>query len=87
MKPALLRAGFSESEIKNIFVEFGQGFKSMSPALRDLETLILEKKVRHGNHPVLSMCAANAIITDDPAGNRKLDRSAPLAASTEWWVC
>jgi hypothetical protein len=74
LKPALLRAGFSESEVKNIFVEFGQGFKSMSPALRDLEALILERKIRHGNHPVLAMCAANAIVTDDPAGNRKLDK-------------
>jgi phage terminase large subunit-like protein len=73
-RPWLLKAGFSEAEIKARFVEFGQGFKSMSPALRDLEALILETKIRHGNHPVLSMCAANAIITDDPAGNRKLDK-------------
>jgi hypothetical protein len=27
----------------------------MSPALRDLESLILEKKLRHGDHPVLKM--------------------------------
>jgi len=26
-------------------------------------------------HPVLTMCAANAVITKDPAGNRKLDKS------------
>ena len=45
LKPALLQAGFSESEVKNIFVEQDQGFKSMSPALRDLEALILEKKM------------------------------------------
>jgi len=30
--------------------------------------------VAHGNNPVLTMCAANAIITSDPAGNRKLDK-------------
>ena len=24
--------------------------------------------------PVLTMCAANAVITKDPAGNRKLDK-------------
>ena len=45
-----------------------------SPALRDVESLVLERKIRHGDHPVLSMCAANAIITSDPAGNRKLDK-------------
>ncbi|WP_407636923.1 hypothetical protein [Advenella kashmirensis] len=25
-------------------------------------------------HPVLTMCAANAVVTKDPAGNRKLDK-------------
>jgi phage terminase large subunit-like protein len=25
-------------------------------------------------HPVLTMCAANAIVTMDPADNRKLDK-------------
>ena len=25
-------------------------------------------------HPVLTMCAANAIVAKDPAGNRKLDK-------------
>jgi phage terminase large subunit-like protein len=74
LKPWLVKAGFSELLIRESFVEFGQGFKSMSPALRDLESLILEKKIRHGNNPVLAMCAANAVIASDPAGNRKLDK-------------
>ena len=26
----------------------------------------------HGKHPVLSMCAANAVVQSDPSGNRKL---------------
>jgi phage terminase large subunit-like protein len=73
----LTKAGFSDAMIKETFVEFGQGFKSMSPALRDLESLVLERKIRHGDHPVLNMCAANAIITSDPAGNRKLDKKRP----------
>jgi phage terminase large subunit-like protein len=46
----------------------------MSPALRDTEAVILEGKLRHGGHPVLSMCAANAVVTTDPAGNRKLNK-------------
>jgi phage terminase large subunit-like protein len=44
------------------------------PALRDLESALLSRKICHGNHPVLTMCAANAVVTTDPAGNRKLDK-------------
>src|SRR5215831_16098619 len=74
LKPWLLNAGFSEQVIKDKFVGFGQGYKSMSPALRDLESVILEKKLRHGGHPVLTMCSNNAVIERDPAGNRKLSK-------------
>lgn len=77
LRPWLLKAGFSEAEIEEIFVEFGQGFQSMSPALRELEGDLLNGRVAHGNDPVLSMCAANAVVVSDPSGNRKLakDRS------------
>lgn len=53
---------------------FGQGFKDMSPAVDRVEELLLNRKIRHGNHPVLTMCMANASVTKDPAGNRKLDK-------------
>ncbi len=56
-------------------VEYGQGFKDMAPALDHLEAELLNGRIRHGNHPVLSMCAANAVITKDPTGARKLDKS------------
>jgi phage terminase large subunit-like protein len=75
LKPWLLAAGFTEERITETFVEFGQGFQSMSPALRDLESALLAEKVRHGNHPVLTMCAANAVVTTDPAGGRKLNKA------------
>lgn len=52
----------------------GQGYKDMSPALDTLEADLLNGRLRHGNHPVLTMCAANAVVTNDPAGNRKLDK-------------
>lgn len=55
--------------------EFGQGFKDMSPALDMLEADLLNHRLRHGMHPVLTMCAANAVTVKDPAGNRKLDKS------------
>lgn len=75
LSPWLLEAGFSESEIKEKFLEFGQGFQSMSPAIRDLEAEVLNGRLAHGNHPVLSMCAANAVVQRDPAGNRKLTKA------------
>lgn len=72
LKPWLLKAGFTEEDIEAKFVEFGQGFQSMSPALRTLEGELLNGRVAHGGHPVLAMCAANAVVQSDPAGNRKL---------------
>jgi phage terminase large subunit-like protein len=74
LKPWLLEAGFSEAAIKERFVEFGQGTQSMSPALRELESLILDRKLRHGGHPVLNMCAANALTEGPDASNRKLSK-------------
>lgn len=75
LKPSLIRAGFTETEIAEKFIEFGQGFQSMSPALRALEEIILKGKMAHGNHPVLDMCFANAVVQRDPAGNRKLAKN------------
>ncbi|MFV1944194.1 terminase TerL endonuclease subunit [Pseudomonas luteola] len=56
-------------------VPHGQGFRDMAPALDALEAELLNGRIAHGNHPVLTMCAANAIAVKDPAGARKLDKS------------
>jgi phage terminase large subunit-like protein len=56
-------------------VPHGQGFRDMSPAVDALERAVAESKLQHGSHPVLTMCAANAVITKDPAGGRKLDKA------------
>ncbi len=77
LKPWLLKVGFSEEQLEGdyaVFEQMRQGFQTMSPALRDLESAILNEKIAHGNHPVLSMCAANATVQTDPAGNRKLSK-------------
>ena len=55
-------------------VEFGQGFKDMSPALDALESVLLNGNIRHGMNPVLTMCAANASVDSDAAGNRKFTK-------------
>ena len=74
LKSWLLKSDFDERKIEQHFVEFGQGFQSMSPALRELESLILNGKMAHGNHPVLTMCADSAVVVSDPQNNRKLSK-------------
>lgn len=74
LRPWLIKARFTEKELER-FVDFGQGFQSMSPAIRALEARLLAKKIRHGKHPVLTMCAANAVVVKDPAENRKFTKS------------
>lgn len=77
-KPWLLKAGFKEEQLegeKAIFQPFGQGFQSMSPALMTLEADLLEQRIAHGDHKVLTMCSNNAVVTSDPSGNRKLDKA------------
>jgi phage terminase large subunit-like protein len=56
-------------------LEWGQGYKDMAPALDALEAELLNGRIAHGMHPVLTLCAANAVITKDPTGARKLDKS------------
>lgn len=71
MKAALSRVGGIDLPM----TPFGQGVVSMAPALDTLETIIANGQLRHGAHPVLTMCAGNAVAISDPAGNRKLDKS------------
>lgn len=54
---------------------WGQGYQSMSPAIDVLETAILERHLVHSDHPVLNWNVDNAMVSTDPAGNRKLDKS------------
>ena len=78
LKPWLLEAGFSEQQLEAKFVEFGQGTKSMAPALRDLEACILDRQLVHDDHPILSMCMVNAVTEGNDTGkdssNRKLSK-------------
>jgi phage terminase large subunit-like protein len=74
-KPWLLQAGFSESLLADRFVNFRQGTKSMSPALRVLEQAVRERRLAHGNHPVLAMCAGCAVVEGKDDANRKLSKN------------
>ena len=56
-------------------IPVGQGFKTMSPATKEFETLILGGKVRHGADPVLRWMMSNVVLTLDPAGNVKPNKA------------
>lgn len=71
----LLKKEFDRLGMDLPLVEHGQGFKDMSVALDALEAELLNGRIAHGGHPVLTMCAANAVVTKDPAGGRKLDKA------------
>ena len=53
---------------------FGQGFASMSNPTKCLETLLLGKKINHGNNKVLNWMSGNCQTSQDPAGNIKLEK-------------
>ena len=54
--------------------EFGQGYKSMSQPTKELEGLVLGKKIAHDGNPVLRWQCGNIEISIDPADNIKMDK-------------
>jgi len=56
-------------------VPWGQGYRDMSPAVDALEISILQRRFAHNGNPLLAFCFSNAVTIQDPAGNRKLDKS------------
>jgi len=60
----LTREGFK-------MVEFGQGFKDMSPASKELMRIVLDEKLMHGGNPVLRWMFENVYIETDAAGGMK----------------
>ena len=55
-------------------VQFGQGYKDLSPPSKELMKLTLEQKLAHNGHPVLRWNMDNIFIRRDPAGNTKPDK-------------
>jgi phage terminase large subunit-like protein len=71
----LLKKEFDSLAVNLPLVAFGQGFKDMAPAIDNLEAALMNEEIAHANHPVLTMCMANARIEKDAAGNRKLNKA------------
>ena len=71
-----LRALAADADIElPDLAEFGQGFRDMSPAIEAFEAAILNGELVHNGHPLLTWAAANAVIVEDDAGNRKLSKA------------
>lgn len=55
-------------------VEFRQGWRTMGPAIAELERAIIGRQFRHGGHPVLRWCFENVVVQDDGKGNRSFHK-------------
>ena len=66
-----LRLGVELPEL----VEFGQGYQSMSPAIKVFETKLIQGTMRHDGNPCLTWCASNVVAIQDAAENKKYDKS------------
>jgi phage terminase large subunit-like protein len=72
LKAAAERTGFAQDAE---FQEVGQSFRDMSPRLETFETLLLQKRIHHGGHPLLNLGAASAVVEMDRAGGRTLAKN------------
>ncbi len=56
-------------------VEIRQGYRTMSEPTKEVEKLVLNKKLITFGNPILKRAFSNAVAKLDPAGNVKLDKS------------
>ena len=56
-------------------IPVGQGYRTMSPATKEFETLVLGGNIRHAGNPVLRWMMSNIVLTQDPAGNVKPNKA------------
>jgi phage terminase large subunit-like protein len=61
LKPHLEDLGL-DTEDKALFHKVPQGYAGMSPCVGELQALLLDRKLRHGGHPVLEWNAKNAVL-------------------------
>lgn len=55
-------------------VEFGQGYRDMSPAMKDLESLIMSSRFKHPNNPLMNWMMSSVVVKTDEADNIKPDK-------------
>lgn len=95
-KRDLIEKGFTEHWIDEYLHEFRQNVKDMSPAIRELENMIVNQRLAHGNHPVLTMCFKNVKVKVDSgitnnrmfqkkSSDRKIDGAITTAMCAGAW--
>lgn len=62
-------------EIGMGITEVRQGYRSLSPPMKDFERLIMTGQIAHGGNPVMRWMMSNVNAVRDPAGNIKPDRT------------
>ena len=55
-------------------VEMRQGWRTMAPAIAELERAIIAGRFLHGGNPVLRWCFDNVVVETDKAGNRSFHK-------------
>lgn len=70
-------------------VQVGQGYASASPALKELNRLVLrgkpgDERIHHGGNPVMRWMTDNLTVAMDPAGNVKPDKAAAADKIDGW---
>ena len=58
-----------------VMLEHQQGYRSMSDPTKSVLSMVASAEFEHGNNPVLTWCADNLVVSQDPAGNLKPDKS------------
>ena len=66
-----------EADLQNeglTVVEVSQNFGYMNDPSKEIERLLLARKLRHGGNPVLAWNASNVAVKQDPSGNIRPDK-------------
>lgn len=74
-RKALRAAGMSEATIESKWEPIGMGTASMTPILKEIETRILNRSMRHAQQPVLNMAASNVVVVGDSEARRPSKRT------------
>ena len=71
-----LLAACSRESVEWPLSKFGQNAPSMEPAIATFEALLIDGKLKHPGNPCLDWNAANAVVTETFAGDRRFDKPA-----------
>lgn len=93
-RKALKAAGMSEHTLETKWEAVGMGTATMTPVLKELETRILNRTLRHPNIPVLNMAASNVVVVGDAEARRpskrtsraRIDPFVAVAIATAAWL-